>query len=114
MSEYIGFYVCLIVVCITLIIFAVAFKYLLRILGVNAELIDEFQWKLINDVVVTAVRFAEQTISGAGQGKKKKLVVTSLVTQWLQKYKLEINEDEMSALIEAAVFDMNTGLDNLN
>ena len=57
-------------------------------------------------MVTTAVQAAEQTI-GTGQGKLKKAEVISFVSDWMNKNGIVISEDQLSQLIESAVFQMN-------
>ena len=57
-------------------------------------------------MVHTAVQAAEQTI-GAGEGKLKKEEVIKFVTDYMNKSGFVISQDQLSQLIEAAVFQMN-------
>ena len=57
-------------------------------------------------MVTTAVQAAEQTI-GTGQGKLKKAEVIAFVSDWMSKNGIVISEDQLSQLIESAVFTMN-------
>lgn len=55
------------------------------------------------DIVNAAVRAAEQTIKGNKMGGVRKAQVITDVTNWLNKYKINITETQLSLLIEAAV-----------
>ena len=57
-------------------------------------------------MIETAVRAAEQTIVGSGQGIVKKEEVLKWVHDWLEKNGLDISEDQLDLLIEEAVFLM--------
>lgn len=100
-------YVALGFILVSIIIFIIALKYLMKGLGFNESTIKEFEWKLINDVVDTAVRMAEQTVKGVRKGKTKKQLVISLVNTWLADYGIVMKEDQIDALIEASVYVMN-------
>ena len=65
---------------------------------------DKYEQLLL--MVTTAVQAAEQTI-GTGQGKLKKAEVISFVSDWMNKNGIVISEDQLSQLIESAVFQMN-------
>ena len=57
--------------------------------------------------VEVAVRAAEQTIKGSGVGAAKKGEVIAYVTAWMTANGIEITKEQLSELIEAAVFNMN-------
>lgn len=58
-------------------------------------------------LVEVAVRAAEQTIKGTGMGKAKKEEVIAFITSWMNKNGFKITLNQLSELIEAAVFNMN-------
>lgn len=58
------------------------------------------------EIVIVAVRAAEQTIRESGQGKIKKAQVVAFVSNWLRENGLDISEEELDRLIEAAVLNM--------
>lgn len=60
----------------------------------------------IIDMIELAVRAAEQTITGKGQGKVKKAEVIRFVSAWLESNGIEMTVNELSQLIEAAVYAM--------
>lgn len=65
------------------------------------------QQRKINDYVKIAVTAAEQIYSGPGDGKKKKAYVLT----WLKGHGIVVDEGEVDAMIEAAVYDLtNNGL----
>lgn len=59
------------------------------------------------DAVEQAIRKAEQTISTSRQGKAKKAQVVAFLKNWLSRHKIEITEEQLDTLIEAAVYSMN-------
>lgn len=72
------------------------------------ELIDDSKYSKLLDIIEVAVRAAEQTITGSGQGKIKKADVVTFVSEWLNGNGLEVTEDELNRLIESAVYAMNS------
>lgn len=58
------------------------------------------------DMVEIAVKAAEQTIKEPGQGDYKKAEVIAFVSDWMNDHGIKISKDELSQLIEAAVFAM--------
>lgn len=58
------------------------------------------------DMIEVAVRAVEQTITEPGQGKAKKAEVIRFISDWLAKNGIDITEDELDRLIEAAVYQM--------
>lgn len=58
------------------------------------------------DMVEVAVKAAEQTIKEPGQGDYKKAEVIAFVSDWMNDHGIKISKDELSQLIEAAVFAM--------
>ena len=67
--------------------------------------------KRVYDKVVIAVKAAEQVFKDKGLGKTKKADVLAFVNSWLLKKHIEITEDELDKLIEAAVFAMKNAKD---
>ena len=59
---------------------------------------------ILIDLVNAAVLYAEQTMTG---GKVKKDAVMALVTSELAKRGINITEEQIDALVEAAVYAMN-------
>lgn len=60
----------------------------------------------INAWVRIAVAAAEQLYKGAGQGEKKK----EYVMDWLRSRGIAVDEKRLDALIESAVYDINSGI----
>lgn len=58
------------------------------------------------DIIVVAVKAAEQTINGSGQGKAKKAEVLAFVSYWLAEKNIHVSESELDKLIECAVYAM--------
>jgi len=62
----------------------------------------------LENAVETAVMAVEQT-NGKGGGGAKKAEAVSLVAQWLTEHRMSITSEQISQLIESAVFAMNQG-----
>lgn len=60
----------------------------------------------INAWVKIAVSAAEQMYKGDGRGKEKK----AYVLEWLAAHGITVDEGKLDALIEAAVYDINSGV----
>lgn len=58
------------------------------------------------DMVEVAVKAAEQTIKEPGQGDYKKAEVIAFVSDWMTEHGIKISQEELSQLIECAVFSM--------
>lgn len=58
------------------------------------------------DMVEVAVKAAEQTIKDPGQGDCKKAEVIAFVSSWMAEHGIKISQDELSQLIECAVFQL--------
>ena len=65
------------------------------------------RYSALIDIVRVAVLAAEQTVVGQGQGAAKKEQVIEFVRAWMAKQGIDITYDQLSSLIEAAVFEMN-------
>lgn len=61
----------------------------------------------IVDMVNISVRAAEQTITGSGMGSIKKENVITAMNDWLKDKGIKLSEEQVSQLIEAAVYNMN-------
>lgn len=59
----------------------------------------------IGSMVKTAVSAAEQIFKGTGLGQKKKAYVLA----WLKKRNITIDLEELDAMIESAVYELNAG-----
>jgi len=71
---------------------------------IKAVTLNEKHQKLL-EIVEIAVRAAEQTI-GSGKGELKKDEVVTYVTRWMVDHGYSVTEEQLSQLIEAAVFNM--------
>ena len=68
---------------------------------------SDTKYSTLVSIVETAVRAAEQTIKGDGKGAEKKQQVTEFVSRWLADHGINISAEQISELIEAAVFNMH-------
>lgn len=66
---------------------------------------DKYQEFL--EMINIAVQAAEQTTKGKGMGIVKKENVMIFMASWLEKAGLNITQDQLSQLIESAVYEMN-------
>lgn len=64
------------------------------------------RYSALIDMVKVAVLAAEQTVTGSGQGAIKKEQVVEFVRDWMTKQGIDITYDQLSQLIEAAVYSM--------
>lgn len=81
-----------------------AMRYVLPYLRIKLQgKIDEELWKAI----LKEVKSVEQTITGSGQGFVKKEEVLVRVTAWANKHGISITQEQLSQLIESAVWIMN-------
>lgn len=71
------------------------------------EKLTDARYQRLLAYVEVAVRAAEQTIKGSGQGHVKKDEVINYVTTWMLTHGIQISEDQLDQLIEAAVYVMN-------
>lgn len=58
------------------------------------------------DMIGLAVKAAEQQITASGQGAAKKARVLEFMREWLGDKGIDVSYDQLSELIEAAVFEM--------
>lgn len=91
---------------VIVVIMAIITRYLVPFLK---SLYAADEYKGLVDIVNTAVKAAEQTITGEGKGAIKKEEVMTFVTRWLNEKGIKIELSQVDALIEAAVFEMNGG-----
>lgn len=59
------------------------------------------------EFVSTAVHAAEQTIKGDGRGGERKHEVLKQVRGWLNGRGIDVTEEQLNILVEAAVYNMN-------
>lgn len=65
---------------------------------------EDTRYKNMIDLIAVAVRAAEQTITGSGQGALKKEKVMEFVRTWLNAQGIFITDTQLSDLVEAAVY----------
>lgn len=71
--------------------------------------IQQDKYKDLVEAVKIAVDAAEQTFKEGGMGKLKKEDVIKFITSYLNDNKIDISDDQLDRLIEAAVFQLNKG-----
>lgn len=64
------------------------------------------QQEEINAWVKIAVAAAEQIYTGSGRGEEKK----AYVLNWLAEHGVTLDEERINALVEAAVYELNSGV----
>lgn len=69
--------------------------------------VEEHKDQKIWGIIETAVRAAEQTVRGEGQGKFKKQKVLDAVKEQLKKAGIEITDEQLDDLIEECVYLLN-------
>ena len=67
---------------------------------------EDKRYKNMIDLISIAVRAAEQTINGSGQGALKKEKVMEFIRNWLYAQRISITDTQLSDLVEAAVYAM--------
>lgn len=70
------------------------------------RLVADARYDSVLEMIDLAVRAAEQTIKGSGQGSLKKAEVVAFITEWMNRNGIGIMEDQLDQLIEAAVYSM--------
>lgn len=95
-----------------------SFQLLKMVISVCAALITMFlipyiktlrsdkRYAQMLDMVAIAVRAAEQTITSSGAGVAKKERVMDFVQDWMNKQGIDITYEQLSELVEAAVYNM--------
>lgn len=73
------------------------------------EQLEQSKYKWVADVVSQAVRSAEQTITGSKSGAERKAIVVNFIRSLLIKKNIDISDDQLDTLIEAAVYTMKSG-----
>ena len=66
---------------------------------------DKYQEFL--EMINITVQAAEQTTKGKGMGIVKKEEVMIFMTEWINKVGISITQEQLSQLIESAVYEMN-------
>lgn len=74
-----------------------------------ARVAQNERYRTIMAMVETAVLAVEQTIRESGQGKAKKAEAMRLVSEWITDRGMQIDAEQLSALVEAAVYGLNHG-----
>lgn len=69
--------------------------------------IESDRYNELLEMINVAVQAAEQSIKGKGMGELKKENVTTFIKSWLAQTGLEITNEQLDQLIEAAVFELN-------
>jgi hypothetical protein len=79
-------------------------RYVIPFLRIKLQsVIDVVTW----DAIVKEVKSVEQTMKGKGLGVAKKEEVLVRITAWANKHGIAITQEQISQLIETAVFVMN-------
>lgn len=69
--------------------------------------IDTSKLAIVAELIETAVKAAEQTITGTKTGAEKKAIVVKFIKEQLTAKNISISDEQIDALIEAAVYAMN-------
>lgn len=103
-----------IIVLITRIVFAVIGIVLTKVvIPVIKQWYENNVRTDIKAVIKEAVEAAEQTVKGSGKGTIKKDKVFKTVSDWMGSKGYEIDEKMLDDLIEAAVYGLNKGKEEL-
>ena len=89
---------------VVVVIAVIITKYLVPYLKAQVQ---ETEYAELLDTVETAVKAAEQTITASGMGKAKKAEVEKFLVTYLNERNINITEEQLDKLIEAAVYTMN-------
>ena len=73
------------------------------------ERIRQTRWAWAADIIDAVVRAVEQTVSDEIHGEDKKAEAIRLIDRIFYQAGLHLSEDQINALIEAAVQNMNAG-----
>ena len=87
------------------VLFAAIARYAIPWLITKAR---ESKYELLAVIVEDAVRAFEQTITGVGEGARRKELVVKYVKEACKQYAIPIDNAQIDTLIEAAVQAMNT------
>lgn len=71
------------------------------------SLSDNVRWQKFVNMVCDAVEAAEQLIKEPGSGVKKKEMVIAFIKKYLDEAGINVTDEELNILIEAAVKRMN-------
>ncbi len=79
-------------------------RYVVPYLKIKLQsVVDATVW----DAIVKEVKSVEQTMKGSGRGTAKKEEVLLRITIWANSHGIKITQEQISQLIETAVFIMN-------
>jgi len=67
---------------------------------------NDARYSALIDIVEVAVLAAEQTVTGEKQGAIKKEQVMEFVRDWMTKQGIDITYEQLSQMVEAAVYSM--------
>ncbi len=98
--EILKIVVCAVIAIIGVLVTKVALPYI-STLKLTAE------QELVLSLVEKAVRAVEQTITESGQGKVKKAEVIKYIKRMLDDTNIQMTEEQIDKLIEAAVLEMH-------
>lgn len=73
------------------------------------EKIRQTKWAWCADIIDAVVRAVEQTVSDEIHGEEKKAEAITLINRIFWQAGLHLSDDQIDALIEAAVQAMNSG-----
>lgn len=76
------------------------------VIPVLRQQLTSSKYQQLLDMVEVAVRAAEQTIQGSGMGAHKKDEVIYFVSAWMARHGIDITEEQLNNLIEAAVYQL--------
>lgn len=76
------------------------------VIPVLRQQLNSSKYQQLLDMVEVAVRAAEQTIQGSGMGAHKKDEVIYFVSAWMARHGIDITEEQLNNLIEAAVYQL--------
>jgi len=93
-------------IILKLIIAVCAFIITSFVIPYLEAIVQNEKYKTLLNMVNTAVKSAEQTIKGEGVGVAKKQKVMESLSKWLSKYKIRVDAEELSDLVECAVYGM--------
>ena len=73
------------------------------------EKIRQTKWSWCADIIDAVVRAVEQTVGDEIHGEEKKAEAVKLIRRIFYQAGLHLSDDQIDALIEAAVQEMNSG-----
>ena len=82
---------------------AIISAYVIPLLKENLK---DAKYQRLAEMVDIAVRAAEQTIKGSGQGALKKDEVLKFVGLWMETHGIDVSEEQLDQLIECAVYNL--------